>query len=174
MPSTRPVLNAFTAKEVQEITGLSRPMIDYLLRAGFLRPHYAVGPGRRGKVRFYSYRDLVAARLVQRLRETGVELHKLKKAVQELCLDETWGFGDDRSKQLMWLVSDGKDVWLKSNDGFLDSFRRDRQRAFSFIVNLPQLGREVKLLVPPKKRKLFTLENLDLLQEAAAEGLRRK
>ena len=47
MPRPKRVLNAFTAREVNEITGLSRPMIDYLLRMDFLHPCYADGAPRR-------------------------------------------------------------------------------------------------------------------------------
>jgi len=69
MPSPRKLLNAFPPREVSQITGLSLPMLDYLSRMGYLRPSYGSGPGVRGKVRYYSYRDLVIARIVQRLRE---------------------------------------------------------------------------------------------------------
>ena len=160
MPVPKRVLNAFTAKEVQAITGLSLPMIDYLLRAGFLTPAY--GAGTRGQVRYYSYRDLVAARLVQQLRETGVELSRLKRAVAQLCEDAPWSDTTPLTARLDWLVSDGKEVLLRSGDGFLDTLRRDRQRSFAFVVNLPSLEQQVRTLVPKAKRTHFTMENREL------------
>ena len=74
MPTPRKVLNAFPALEVSRITGLSVAMIDYLSRSNLLRPSYGDTSGGRGKVRYYSYRDVVIARLIQRLREGGVKL----------------------------------------------------------------------------------------------------
>ena len=87
MPKPREVLNAFTAYEVWKITGLSIHMIDYLARDNYLNPTYAKGRVR-GKVRYYSYRDLVVARIIQKLRESGIELRRLKKSIQLLIKDK--------------------------------------------------------------------------------------
>ncbi len=43
MPLARRVLNAFTAREVGDITGLSLPMINYLRREDMLVPSYGEG-----------------------------------------------------------------------------------------------------------------------------------
>src|SRR5215472_17194819 len=86
MPQPRTVLNGFTAREVERITGLSVPMVDYLSREGYLRPTYGL-ERVRGRVRFYSYRDLMVARIVQRLRERGIELRRLKQSIQRLSED---------------------------------------------------------------------------------------
>ena len=108
MNKAKAVLNAFTAAEVSQITGLSKPMIDYLARADFMRPAYDPdGRPVRGRVRYYSYRDLVVARIVQRLRENGVELTRLKAAIQTLADDKTW---KGRSSRLGQLVTDGAHV----------------------------------------------------------------
>jgi DNA-binding transcriptional MerR regulator len=162
MPKARSVLNGFTAAEMREITGLSLPMIDYLLRMGFLRPAYIRKDACRGRVRFYSYRDLVAARLVQRLREKGVQLGKLKAAVQKVAQDKSWIAETDPSKRLSWLVSDGHEVLFKNEDGFLDSMRSDGQRAFAFVVNLGNLADEVRAKLTEPQSLHFTLENRPL------------
>lgn len=160
MPIARRATNAFTAREVSDITGLSMPMVDYLLRAGFLRPAYDERPGRRGRIRYYSYRDLVAARLVQRLRETGVELQKLKLAIQTLASDEFWADDVHPHAALDWLVSDGREIMIRDRAGFLETLsRRDRQGAFAFVVSIPALTREVRALVPRDKRAGFSMQN---------------
>lgn len=167
MPAARAAKNAFTAQEVRAITGLSLPMIDYLLRTGFLRPAYMNGTGRRGQVRYYSYRDLVAARLVQRLRDSGVELRRLKTAVRELSRRACWGdHQEDPRKRLNWLVSDGRTVLFKGEDGFLEDPSGSGQRAFAFIVNLPALEQEVKALIPPSKREHYDMRKRPLLFES--------
>src|SRR5215216_2144505 len=164
MPVAKRLLNAFTAAEVRDVTGISLPMISYLLREGYLCPHY--GSGERGQVRYYSYRDLVIARVVQRLREAGVELRRLKPAIQKLAADEYWSAMVRKrmsSTALQLLVTDGKRVLLKSHDGFLEEL--NGQRSFAFVVHLGSVQAEVKSRIPRRKRKDFSMENRDLIPE---------
>jgi len=134
-------------------------MIDYLSHEGFLRPAYGNRDGTRGKVRYYSYRDLVIARLIQRLRDTGVELYRLKAAVQELNAHRRWReLPADDAEQVRWIVSDGKKVFIRNQDGFLDEVGK-KQRAFAFIVNLDRVVSEVKRKVPAKKRAHWSIDN---------------
>lgn len=163
MPIARKVLNAFPAREVSRITGLSLPMIDYLLREDLLRPSYGQGNGGRGKVRYYSYRDLVIARLIQRLREAGVQLGKLKTAVQTLCRDAPWATTGDPSERLNWLITDGNEIFLRNQDGFLDTVAGSGQRAFAFVINLNQLEVEVRELIPTAQQAHFDIENRSLI-----------
>ena len=165
MPLPKRVLNAFTARELHNITGLSLPMVDYLLRMDYLKPSY--GHGDRGRVRYYSYRDLVVARVVQRLRETGVELAKLKQAIQSLCGDEAWlpAKTGEALSPLHWLVTDGKEVLLKRDDGFLDELKPNGQRAFAFVVNIENLEQEVKGRIPIGKLEHYSMDNIALIFE---------
>jgi DNA-binding transcriptional MerR regulator len=167
MPRPRRVLNAFTAKEVKEITGITVHMINYLCRHGYLQPFY--GQGTRGKVRFYSYRDLVIAQIVQRLRQSGVELARLKYAMEALRKDHAWRVGPDsgRSKPIQWLVTDGKKVLMKHEDGFLDELRPGGQRSFAFVVTLQSMQNEVRARIKSRKRRYFDIENRELMYEQA-------
>jgi DNA-binding transcriptional MerR regulator len=164
MPRPKSVLNAFTANEVTAITRLSRPMVDYLAVHGFLTPAYVEGPPRRrGRVRYYSYRDLVIARIIQRLRETGVQLRRLKAAVRQLNEHPDWiDKPTDAAAKIRWLLSDGKEVFIRNQDGFLDDLANG-QRAFAFVVNLDQVESEVLKKVPAKKRAHCSITNSSLL-----------
>jgi DNA-binding transcriptional MerR regulator len=173
MPLPKVVLNAFPPREVNQITGLSLPMLDYLSRMDFLRPSYSVGPGVRGRVRYYSYRDLVVARIVQRLREAGVELSRLKSAIRELSRDETWAPATDKdnpAKTLNWLVSDGKNVFFRHPDGFLEDLNSSGQRSFAFVVNLDNAAQEVKRMVPLDKQRYYSLVNEPLVERKEASS----
>lgn len=167
MPLARPVLNAFTASEVKTITGLSMPMINYLKRMDFLIPSYGKGLPKRGKIRYYSYRDLVIARLIQRLRDAGVELQTIKQAVERLRSDDLWSeIGDELPSTLSWLKTDGCDVFVERADGFLEHMRSDRQGAFGFLVNVSGLATEIREAIPPgPKRDNFSMQNRELLTE---------
>jgi DNA-binding transcriptional MerR regulator len=162
MPLARKVLNGFTAAEVHAVSELSRPMIEYLNRHGFLRPAYAQADNPRGRVRFYSYRDLVVARLIQRLRETGIQLGRLKTAVERIAQDSFWSGKLTPAEGLNWLVCDGRTCLLCNQDGFLDDFLGGDQRAFAFVINMGQLLVEVRARVPEDKREHFTMETTQL------------
>ncbi len=164
MPVEKQVLNAFTSKEVRRITGISGPMLDYMCRFGYLRAAH-VRTSRQGRVRYFSYRDLVVANVIQHLRDTGVRLSKLKAAIKFLRHDHAWFPAHTRAKPVQWLVSDGKQVLLKNDDGFLDELRPGGQRAFAFVVSLDGMQREVKARMEPKKRRYFTIANRDLIPE---------
>ena len=138
-------------------------MIDYLSHEGFLRPAYGNPDGKRGKVRYYSYRDLVIARIIQRLRDSGVELYRLKAAVQELNAHRKWReLPSDETQQVRWIVSDGKKVFIRNQDGFLDEVGQ-KQRAFAFIVNLDKVVGELKRKVPAKKRANWSIDNTKVM-----------
>ncbi|MER8832612.1 MerR family transcriptional regulator [Mesorhizobium sp. M0909] len=173
MPIPKSALNGFTARQVHGITGLSEPMIEYLRRMDYLQPSHSPGKPRRGLVRFYSYRDLVVARLIQRLRETGIELSRLKRALEFLRSDEPWDGGsqDDIAGRLKWLVSDGKTVWLKSQDGFLDYLAPKGQRAFAFVVSINGIGSEVKERLSADQLQHFTMRNEALIYREAPTAI---
>ena len=172
MPIPKTALNGFTAQQVHAITGLSRPMIEYLRRMDYLQPSYDSREPRRGLVRFYSYRDLVIARLIQRLRETGVELSKLKVALGHLRSDDAWGSSgrEDAPARIKWLVSDGKTVLLKSEDGFLDYIDASQQRAFAFVVSIDGIGTEVREKLNSEQIKHFSMTNKNLVFQEKAKS----
>src|SRR6266487_4654002 len=89
MPKPRPASNAFSPAKASRIVGMSIHMLNYLAREGYLVPTY-FRSGRRGKPRYYSYRDLVIARLVQRLLDAGLEISRLKEGIQRLPQDPRW------------------------------------------------------------------------------------
>lgn len=137
-------------------------MLNYLDRMGYLQAAYAEPNERvRGKVRYYSYRDLVVARTIQHLRDTGVELARVKTAIQTLARDETWLPGKARkgANPLRWLVADGKKVWLEHDDGFIDELRPNGQRAFGFIISLENIQNEVRERIPKGKRDGYSMQN---------------
>lgn len=62
-------------------------------------------------------------------------------------------------------MTDGREVLLKHDDGFLDELKPNGQRAFAFIVSLGNVQEEVKQRIPMGKLKSYSMENLDLIYE---------
>ena len=177
MPVPKNLRDRFTPKQVASITGVSLHMLNYLARMGYLQAAYAEPEVRiRGKIRYYSYRDLVVARTIQHLRDTGVELARLKAAIQTLARDETWLPGKVRegANPLRWLVTDGKDVLLEHDDGFIDQLRPNGQRAFGFVISLANIQKEVRQRIPRGKRAGYSMQNTPLDETPVATARRRR
>jgi DNA-binding transcriptional MerR regulator len=160
MPEPRAVLNAFTAQEMGRITGLSVHMVNYLAREGYLGPTYDQG-GIRGRVRYYSYRDLMVARIVQRLRESGLELRRLKAAIQLLSEDRAWL--PKKGSPFHMIATDGRRVYFYQPNGSLVELTRHRQQTFAFVLDVTKVKSEVITRMEPAKRKGFVLENRPLV-----------
>lgn len=57
--------------------------LDYWVRSGFFRPSVEEASGK-GSDRTFSFRDVVALKVAQRLRTAGVSLQSLRAAVQRI------------------------------------------------------------------------------------------
>jgi uncharacterized protein (DUF433 family)/DNA-binding transcriptional MerR regulator len=88
MASTRTVLAAFSEDQTERLTGVSRSQLRYWDRIGFYRPTYSENNRRLAFSRIYSFKDIVALRVLhvfrnrhkislQHLREVSVKLKQL-------------------------------------------------------------------------------------------------
>jgi DNA-binding transcriptional MerR regulator len=168
MPKPKRVVNAFTAQQVYQITGLSVHMINYLAREAYLTPTYGQDHVR-GRVRYYSYRDLVVARIVQRLREVGIELKRLKRGIQLLSSDATW-LKAGRIRSVSLLGTDGKKLFFPDANGALIELTREGQRSFAFVLDVARAQSEVKRQLSEKQVELFELRNRPLQIEDLSSG----
>ena len=172
MRFARTVKNAFTIGEVSNITGLKPAMLNFLIRQQYLNPTYREDhdlPLRkkrqpRGNTRYCSYRDLMIAKTIQRLLEAGVQLVRVKEALQSLRADEHWlttkGITADRA--VSWLVTDGKQVYLRDDKGFVQLVGKGHQRVFSFIIEMTSVRSEIQAGIQvwcPEKIAYFRFAN---------------
>lgn len=73
----------YGAKVVLELIGISYRQLDHWARTGLVRSSLRPASGR-GSRRVYSFPDLVALRVVGQLREAGVSIQTIRKAVAYL------------------------------------------------------------------------------------------
>ncbi len=71
----------FSTGQVATLTGLSTRQLGYMDMAGVLGPEVR-GAGGKGSRRLYSFRDVVALRSIAKLREGGVSLQAVRRAVK--------------------------------------------------------------------------------------------
>lgn len=161
MPQARTAANGLTTKQVAECSGLSVHMVNYLARHDYLVPHHD-RVARSGAVRYYSYRDVIVARLIHRLLETGVPLKRVKAALALMHGSEFWErLG--RQDTVALLVSNGSAIMMPQPNGTLLELPEGRQLAFGFLVNASEAQAEVLKRLSPLHRSNFSLKNEPLL-----------
>ena len=114
-------------------------------RTGLLMPSLRAARGS-GTQRLYSYTDLVQLRVIKRLRDTGISLAKIRKAIEWLRseIDEQDPLKDST------LLSDGIDIWTSDNSDetqqYLMDILRRGQGVFAIAVGQVQRDLEGEIL----------------------------
>jgi DNA-binding transcriptional MerR regulator len=134
---------AYSALQAARLTGCSAAQLSYWERIGLVAPDESE----------YSFRDLVALRVVASLLEAGLALGRVRQAVRYLV-----DSGDDIAG--LRLVTDGDRVWACHDDGqILDALRRGQMALF---VAVDAYAQEVDAEV----------RSFDAEREQFVEGLR--
>jgi DNA-binding transcriptional MerR regulator len=110
----------YTAIQAARLSGCSSAQVDTWRRIGLLEP---AADG-------YSFRDLVALRMVVSLLDAGLPMPRIRRAVTELLRH-----GDDITG--LRLVTDGETVWACRDDGqILDALRHGQLALFVAVDRL--------------------------------------
>lgn len=79
------VVAAFSEEQAAKVTGLSKRQLRYWAKTGFFEPSYVEDNPRLPNSRFYSFKDMVALRTLERLRvRSNVPLQHLRKVAEKL------------------------------------------------------------------------------------------
>ena len=119
-------------------TACTPHQLRYWDQVGLLRPSVQRSEGRQGKARLYSFRDLVALKVIRSLLDGGMSLQQVRRA---------YGFlrqhaGLDRHLSEVKLVTDGRSIFeVCRNDGeLLDALKRGQM---AFCVAIDNIARTV-------------------------------
>src|SRR5262245_5041058 len=82
LPSA-PAETGYGRRDVLRITGVTYRQLDHWARREIVAPSVRSASGS-GSRRLYSFRDIVAIRMLKRLTDAGVSLHNLGRAVETL------------------------------------------------------------------------------------------
>jgi DNA-binding transcriptional MerR regulator len=119
----------FRGPQVCKLVGISYRQLDYWARTDLIRPSLADAQGS-GTQRRYSYRDLVALKVIKSLLDAGVSLQTARKAIEYLRED----LGDDWATAS--LVLDGTNsVLARTDDALIDLVRHGQG-----VLNIVPLG----------------------------------
>ena len=123
----------YTSIQAARLSGCSPAQLDAWRRIGLLVPNDAEPTGP------YSFRDLVALRMVASLLDAGLPMSRIRRAVAELVRT-----GDDIAG--LRLVTDGEAVWACRDDGqILDALRHGQLALFVAVDRFAdEVGHEVR------------------------------
>jgi DNA-binding transcriptional MerR regulator len=155
-------LEGFTAHQASRFTGCTPRQLRYWDHVGLVRPSIQQTGGRPGVPRMYSFRDLVALRVVKSLLDAGLSLQRVRRA---------WDFlnrkaGLDHHLSEVKLVTDGKNIFrvVRREGEVLDALR---QGQMAFFVAIDEVTRQVSTEVTEFRND--RAQFLRVLREASRE-----
>lgn len=165
----------FTSLHAGRFTGCTGNQLRYWDKIGLVRPSIQPTGGRPGVRRFYSFRDLVALKVVKSLLDGGMSLQRVRRAFE--YLRENAGLEEHLSS--LKLVTDGQSVFkiCKTEGEILDALRNGQMAFFVAIDGLAeQLDRGVTEFIRDRDQfiKVLRAAEHELEEEANPSGRRRR
>jgi DNA-binding transcriptional MerR regulator len=124
---------------VLAITGVSYQTLNLWARTGLIQPSISKAAGS-GTERVYSFRDLVALKVVVALRSAGVTTKSLVR-VGQFLLEHT-DYQNPLSEARL-VVTTNDVLLVKSNDELISTLKQPGQSCLSFVIDLPKAVVEV-------------------------------
>lgn len=132
-------MEGFTAQQASKLTSCTPHQLRYWDKVGLVKPTIQSTQGRPGRRRLYSFRDLVALRVVKSLLDNGMSVQRVRRAWD--YLRRTAGMDDHLSN--VKLVTDGSSIFrvASDDDELLDALRHGQ---LAFFVAIGEIARSVQ------------------------------
>lgn len=152
----------YTAEQACRLTNCTHHQLRYWDRVNLVRPTLQSSGGRPGVRRLYSFRDLVALRVVRSLLDNGMSLQRVRRAWDYLRRNADM----DSHLAEVKLVTDGTTIFAVTRDEVevLDALR---QGQLAFFVAIDEITRSVEEDVSHFELDRATF--LDLLRQSEDE-----
>lgn len=125
-------MEGFTADQASRFTGCTAHQLRYWDRIGLVKPGVQSTGGRPGVRRLYSFRDLVALRVVCSLLDGGMSLQRVRRAYEYLRKKAEL----DEHLSEVKLVTDGKSIFkICHSDGEVLDALKEGQMAFFLALD---------------------------------------
>jgi DNA-binding transcriptional MerR regulator len=154
-------MEGFTAHQATKFTGCTPRQLRYWDEIGLVTPSVQRTGGRSGVARLYSFRDLVALRVVKSLLDGGMSLQRVRRAWDYLNRRAAL----DRHLSEVRLVTDGQSIFkICRRDGEVIDALKEGQLAFFVAIDEIATGVDTKVGQFKEDREKF----VRALREAAA------
>jgi DNA-binding transcriptional MerR regulator len=129
----------FTAQQASRLTGCTQHQLRYWDRVDLVRPSVQGTGGKPGIRRLYSFRDLVALRVVRSLLDNGMSVQRVRRAWDYLRRNADM----DSHLSEVKLVTDGSTIFrvASRDEELLDALREGQ---LAFFVAIDNITREVE------------------------------
>ncbi len=156
-------MEGFTAHQASKFTGCTPRQLRYWDHIGLVKPSVQGTGGRPGVPRLYSFRDLVALKVVRSLLDGGMSLQRVRRAWNYLNKKAAL----DKHLSEVKLITDGVSIFkvARRNGEIIDALR-EGQLAFFVAIDDIASGVEARLGQFREDRDQF----LRALREAAAQA----
>jgi DNA-binding transcriptional MerR regulator len=131
-------MEGFTSHQASRLTGCTSRQLRYWDQVGLVTPSVQGTGGRPGVPRMYSFRDLVALKVVRSLLDGGMSLQRIRRA---------WDFlnrraGLDQHLSEVKLVTDGVSIFkvCRKQGEVLDALQEGQM---AFFVAIDEIARSV-------------------------------
>ncbi len=131
-------MDGFSSLQASRFTGCTGNQLRYWDKIGLVKPSVQATGGRPGVRRMYSFRDLVALKVVRSLLDGGMSLQRVRRAFEYLRREQHL---EDHLSSVK-LVTDGQSIFkiCKTDGEILDALREGQM---TFFVAIDRLAGEV-------------------------------
>src|SRR5437867_6880490 len=132
-------MEGFTAHQATKFTGCTARQLRYWDQIRLVTPSIQGTGGRPGVPRLYSFRDLVALRVVKSLLDGGMSLQRVRRAWDYLNRRA----GLDRHLSEVKLITDGQSIFkvARKEGEIIDALRKGQM---AFFVAIDEIARSVE------------------------------
>lgn len=132
-------MEGFTAQQASNLTLCTAHQLRYWDKVNLVQPSLQRTDGRPGRRRLYSFRDLVALRVVKSLLDNGMSVQRVRRAWDYLRRTADM----DSHLSEVKLVTDGASIFrvAQDEDELLDALR---QGQLAFFVAINEIARSVE------------------------------
>jgi DNA-binding transcriptional MerR regulator len=125
-------MEGFTADQAIRFTGCTAHQLRYWDRINLVKPSVQATGGRPGVRRLYSFRDLIALKVIRSLLEGGMSLQRVRRAIEYLRKKAAL----DEHLSEVKLVTDGRSIFkIARSDGEILDALREGQMAFFLAID---------------------------------------
>lgn len=137
--------DVFTAGDVQRLVGVTQRQLTYWDQSALIHPAGRAAQGR-GSRRIYTLLDVLQLKLIRRLREAGLSLQKIRRALRYIVemADEPAPFAE------LEILADGRRILVKrSDEHILDPLTQQYVLHLSFTELLAEVQGDLSRSTSP-------------------------
>lgn len=129
--------DAFTSKQACYLSGCTSHQLRYWDKVNLVNPSIQSSNGKPGVPKMYSFRDIVALRVIKTLLDNGMSIQRVRRAWRYLSRN------GDLSKHLseVKLHADNNTIYIEEDDYVLDALKSGQ---LTFFNTIDTITRDVK------------------------------